>query len=53
MNEPTSICKLKDAGSKYGTYILSGEEWMEVPPAGYNLKDQNKIRFGLQHHTFT
>ncbi|KZC05552.1 Nibrin, partial [Dufourea novaeangliae] len=54
VNEPISICKLKDMGSKYGTYILMGEEErIEVTQEGYHLKDQDKLRFGLQQHIFT
>ncbi|XP_076292212.1 nibrin isoform X2 [Lasioglossum baleicum] len=51
--EPISTCELKDANSKYGTYIiLSEEEKVEVTNTGTILKDGDKIRFGLQQHVF-
>ncbi|XP_053996565.1 uncharacterized protein LOC128886053 [Hylaeus anthracinus] len=54
LGESTSICKLKDINSKYGTYIILGEEEkVEVSKEWYTLKDQDKIRFGLQNHIFT
>lgn len=41
-------------GSKYGTYVLLGEEVkIEVSKNWYNLKNQDRIQFGLQHHVFT
>ncbi|XP_076680154.1 nibrin isoform X2 [Andrena cerasifolii] len=53
INEPISICRVKDMGSKYGTYIIVGEtERIEVQKEGYNLKHGDVVRFGLQHHTF-
>ncbi|XP_076234824.1 nibrin isoform X2 [Calliopsis andreniformis] len=53
-NETISICKLKDMGSKYGTYILLGEEEkIEIKEQEYHLKHQDQIRFGLQNHIFT
>lgn len=45
-NEPTSICKLKDK-SKYGTFVLREEEITQITETEYNLKHQDKIRFGL------
>ncbi|KOX80977.1 Nibrin [Melipona quadrifasciata] len=51
-NEPTSICKLKDLKSKYGTFILREEEIIQITETEYNLKHQDKIRFGLLHHIF-
>ncbi|KAG7210209.1 hypothetical protein KM043_011763 [Ampulex compressa] len=51
-NEPTSICKVKDMGSKYGTYILGKDKLIEVSKDGYDLKPNEKIRFGLQNHIY-
>lgn len=51
-NEPTSICKLKDLKSKYGTFILREEEIIQITETEYNLKHEDKIRFGLLQHIF-
>ncbi|OAD60348.1 Nibrin, partial [Eufriesea mexicana] len=53
LDGPTSICKLKDLNSKYGTYILYGEKTMEVTADEYIFKHNDVIRFGLQHHLYT
>ncbi|XP_043251286.1 nibrin [Colletes gigas] len=54
INEPTSMCKLKDMDSKYGTYvILDEEDKFEISKEWYNLKNNDKIQFGLQQHIFT
>ncbi|KAF3420320.1 hypothetical protein E2986_00771 [Frieseomelitta varia] len=50
-NEPTSVCKLKDK-SKYGTFVLREGEIIQITETEYNLKHQDKIRFGLLHHIF-
>ncbi|KAK9295196.1 hypothetical protein QLX08_010414 [Tetragonisca angustula] len=50
-NEPTSICKLKDK-SKYGTFVFREEEIIQITETEYNLKHEDKIRFGLLNHIF-
>ncbi|KOC69481.1 Nibrin [Habropoda laboriosa] len=52
INEPISTCTLKDIGSKYGTYIMQGEEWIQISAEGYLLKDKDTLRFGLQDQIF-
>ena len=53
IGEPISICRVKDTGSKYGTYIVAGDtERMEVQKEGYNVKHGDVIRFGLKDHSF-
>ncbi|CAK9816922.1 NBN [Anthophora quadrimaculata] len=53
LSEPISICKLKDMGSKYGTYVMREEEWIRVSTEEYNLKNQDTVRFGLLDQIFT
>ncbi|XP_033359139.1 uncharacterized protein LOC117238380 [Bombus vosnesenskii] len=50
--EPTSICKLKDLKSKYGTFILHERDIIQLTETGCILKHQDTIRFGLQNHVF-
>ncbi|XP_043581177.1 nibrin [Bombus pyrosoma] len=51
-NEPTSICKLKDLKSKYGTFILHERDIIQLTETECILKHQDTIRFGLQNHVF-
>lgn len=51
-NEPTSICKLKDLKSKYGTFIFHERDIIQLTETEYILKHQDTIRFGLQNHVF-
>ncbi|XP_050585108.1 uncharacterized protein LOC126919667 [Bombus affinis] len=51
-NEPTSICKLKDLKSKYGTFILHEHDIIQLTETECILKHQDTIRFGLQNHVF-
>ncbi|XP_024223450.1 uncharacterized protein LOC100745699 isoform X3 [Bombus impatiens] len=50
--EPTSICKLKDLKSKYGTFILHEHDIIQLTETECILKHQDTIRFGLQNHVF-
>ncbi|XP_076476193.1 nibrin [Bombus vancouverensis nearcticus] len=50
--EPTSICKLKDLKSKYGTFILHERDIIQLTETECILKHQDTIRFGLQNHVF-
>ncbi|XP_068975169.1 nibrin isoform X2 [Bombus flavifrons] len=50
--EPTSICKLKDLKSKYGTFILRERDIIQLTETECILKHQDTIRFGLQNHVF-
>ncbi|KAK2586785.1 hypothetical protein KPH14_011811 [Odynerus spinipes] len=52
IGEPTSLCILKDEGSKYGTYISKNETFEKVTN-DINLKDQDVIRIGLYKEIFT
>ena len=53
LNDPISMCRVKDMGSKYGTYIIAeGTEQIQVQKEGYNLQHGDVIRFGLQDHIF-
>ncbi|XP_076764819.1 nibrin-like [Xylocopa sonorina] len=52
MGETTSTCRLKDLGSKYGTYICQENEMMAVSKEGYNLKHNDRVRIGLQNSIF-
>ncbi|CAL7933048.1 unnamed protein product [Xylocopa violacea] len=52
MGETTSTCRLKDLGSKYGTYICQENEMMAVSKDGYNLKPNDRVRLGLQNNIF-
>ncbi|XP_060822078.1 uncharacterized protein LOC132910412 [Bombus pascuorum] len=51
-NEPTSICKLKDLKSKYGTFIVHERDIIQLTETECILKHQDTIRFGLQNHVF-
>ncbi|XP_008545638.1 nibrin [Microplitis demolitor] len=47
---------IKDIGSKYGTYLLNDDEKSEqfkITNEGYNVKSNDKIRFGLRNHIYS
>ncbi|XP_015175547.1 PREDICTED: nibrin [Polistes dominula] len=51
-DKATTLCILKDEGSKYGTYILKDDEYEKIS-TNVHLKDQDSIRIGLQYEIFT
>ncbi|XP_014205742.1 nibrin [Copidosoma floridanum] len=52
-SEMLSTCIVKDAGSKYGTFVIRDEILLKASKEGVKLKPSDKIKFGLQQHIFT
>ncbi|XP_057321808.1 nibrin-like [Microplitis mediator] len=47
---------IEDIGSKYGTFLLNDDEKSEpfrITNEGYNIKNNDKIRFGLRNHIYS
>ncbi|XP_017882304.1 nibrin isoform X2 [Ceratina calcarata] len=53
VGKPTSICIVKDLNSKYGSYILHGDNKTQISAEGYQLKDGDQIQLGLQDTILT
>lgn len=52
MSERASTCIIKDANSKYGTYIIRNGLQIKVPADGLEVEPFDSLKFGLQQHVF-
>lgn len=50
-DKATTLCILKDEGSRYGTYIFKNNEYEKIS-TNVHLKDQDLIRIGIQYEIF-
>ncbi|OXU30807.1 hypothetical protein TSAR_010503 [Trichomalopsis sarcophagae] len=51
-SEVSSTCVVKDANSKYGTFIIRNNVQMKVPATGLEVEPNDRVKFGLQQHIF-
>lgn len=53
-SEVSSVCIVKDANSKYGTFVIRNGISMRASSAeGLEVQHLDTLKFGLQQHTFT